>query len=578
MSTTTVAFEVVAFAVDKTARTLTGVILPFGEVSRPARDRMTGEVNRYRFSADKITVADLAEVPIVLNYGHDGESLTSLLGSASDVKSTAKGLVGTFDIAETPEGDRVLALAKAKALRSFSAEVEGTFTPDADGVMDATAAVLVGCAVVPKPAFTGAAITNVAASAAQNKEKNMPEENQETEAPSFSAEDGTALMTQVADIAKQLADLQAIQIPVGPGGGTAQFDVTEEPIYRFAGTEPAPSGFDFATDLLAAARGGEAALERIKKFTAEEAKHGGPQFVTTGNVDEVNPAAYRPDMFLGQAPTPASPLYDTFHKGSLNNLTPFFWAKLDRGNTTVAVGDHTEGADPAATNLVTATGATVTPIPISGKVHITREVADQGGNPRVSGLIKAEFDRSFAIARETKTAALISAAAGSITALTAAIAAGASGVVAGRAVEAGLVGLQFLADGSRFTKLFGHVDLYTALSQAIIPQFAGDTVGVKAYPIVNPQNRDGIQGSKYSFIDIAGYRMEPCASLGATSVNASNSYAADPDAVHVWNSGLTSLDKLQEKVEGWDVGVFAYWAGVVYDVTGLRKIAYDPAP
>jgi hypothetical protein len=49
---------------------------------------------------------------------------------------------------------------------------------------------------------------------------------------------------------------------------------------------------------------------------------------------------------------------------------------------------------------------------------------------------------------------------------------------------------------------------------------------------------------------------------------------ADPNAVHVWNSGLTRLDKLQEKVEGWDLGVFGYFAGVVYDVTGLRKITY----
>ena len=51
---------------------------------------------------------------------------------------------------------------------------------------------------------------------------------------------------------------------------------------------------------------------------------------------------------------------------------------------------------------------------------------------------------------------------------------------------------------------------------------------------------------------------------------------ADPAAVHVWNSGLTRLDKLQETVEGWDMGVFAYFAGVLYDVDGLRKITYTP--
>ena len=70
--------------------------------------------------------------------------------------------------------------------------------------------------------------------------------------------------------------------------------------------------------------------------------------------------------------------------------------------------------------------------------------------------------------------------------------------------------------------------------------------GEKRYPIINPANRSGIVGDKYSFIDVAGYRIHPGTSLGATSTAASNSYIADPNAVHVWNSGLQRLDKLQE--------------------------------
>lgn len=567
-------FEAAEFAVDTEKRTLTGILLPFGEVSRPAKDPRTGAAAKFSFAEGTVMVPeDPSEV--ILNYGHDGESLASQVGVATELSLSAKGVLARFRIARTPEGDRILTLAEDKILKSFSAEVEGEFEPDKSGVMHAKAAILTGGAVVRKPAFAGAHITSVAASAAQaRKEPVMGDENTQTiEAPaSFSKADGDALAAQFQKMAEDLAALKDIKIPVGPGA--AQFEVKEEPIYRFGGTEGAPSGFDFAADLLAAGKDGDgAALKRIQDFTAERLA---PTFATTADVNEVNPPQYRPDMFLGQAPIPQSPLYDTFHKGSLSNVTPFFWSKLDRVATTVAVGDHTEGTDPALTNLVTATGATVTPIPVSGRVHITREVADQGGNPQVSGLVWSEFERSLKIALETKTVALLTAAAGSITALGAAIAAGANGNVAGNTIEAGLVDLQFLADGYRFTKAFGHVDLYKALSGAVIPQFSGDTTGVKRYPIINPQNRDGVQGQKYSFIDIAGYRMEPAASLGATSGSASNSYVADPNAVHVWNSGLTRLDKLQEKVEGWDMGVFAYFAGVVYDVTGLRKIAYDP--
>lgn len=567
MANSTISFEAVEFAVDMEKRTLTGVLLPFNEVSRPAMDPTTGKSARFSFAEGTVMLPD-EPTDVVLNYGHDGKSLYMQVGAAAVLATDSEGVQVKFNVARTPEGDRVLALADAKVLKAFSAEVEGDFEVGQDGVQHAKAAILTGAAVVRKPAFTGAHITHVAASAADNQEEDMPEDPKENGPVSFSKTDGDKLMAEVQSLTEKLAELEKVKIPVGPG--TAQFQVKEEPIYRFAGDVGAQSGFDFATDLLAAGKDGDgAALARLQKFTAESMR---PQFAdqptTTGDTAAVNPSQYRPDMFLGQAPTPKSPLYDTFYKSSLSNVTPFFWSKLDRANTDVGVADHSEDVNPESRDLVTAAGTTVTPTAVSGRVHITREVADQGGNPVVSGLIRSEFDRSFSIALETKTAALIAAA--SVTELGGSIAAGADGKTAGAAVKAGLVGLQFLADGFRFTKAFGHVDLYTVLTTAVT------TTDEPIYPIINPQNRDGQSGSKYSYIDIAGYSLYPAASLGATSGSASKSYVVDPTAVHVWNSGLTRLDKLTETVAGWDMAVFAYFAGVVYDVTGLRKITYDP--
>jgi hypothetical protein len=569
----TITFEAATFAVDVERRTISGVLLPFGEVSRPALDPTTGKSGRFSFSEDTTSVPD-DPGEAILNYGHDTKSLLAQVGIGTELTKTPAGVLAKFRIARTPEGDRVLALAEDKILRSFSAEVEGTFVAARDGVKHSTAARITGAAIVPKPAFTGAAITHVAAAAAETKENDMTETKPETKAVedevvSFSQADGDALMTKVQGLTEKLAELEKIKIPVGPG--VQQFQVNEEPIYRFGGTEAAPSGFDFATDLLAAGKNGDqAALDRLIKFTGE---HLSPRFAdqptTTADVAAVNPSQYRPDMFLGQAPVPASPLYDFFYKGGLASVTPFFWSKLDRTNTDVGVSDHTEDTNPESRDLVTATGATVTPAPVSGRVHITREVADQGGNPVVSGLVWSEFQRSFSIALETKTAALINAA--TITELGATITAGATGTAAGAAVEAGLIGLQFLADGFRFQRAFGHVDLYTALAAAT----KGSDNADKLYPIVNPQNTSGQAASKWSYLDIGGYSMYPAASLGATTVNM-KSLVADPTAVHVWNSGLTRLDKLSETVAGWDMAVFAYFAGVVYDVTGLRKITYNP--
>lgn len=543
----------VTFSVDAEKRTIRGLALPYGDTAFSDGNRWTFAKGTLRWNRAKVLV---------------NHQWSEAVGTA-EFEDTDEGLFAVMRIARGAEGDRVLSLAEDGVFDGLSVGL-GTDIKAVlrNGVQHVSSGSIREVSVTPLPAFEAARVTSVAASAATNQEETNMEniETAEVEAPvSFSATEGKALVETVSGLVKKVDALAEIKVPVtGP-----TLSVTEEPMYRFSGTEAAPSGFDFATDLLNAARfGDKEALKRVQEFTDQNL--GAPKFADTGDVGSVNQSTYRPDMFLGQAPTPASPMYDTFHVGGLSDIKPFFHSKLDRANTDVGVHDHVEGVEPAPDDFVTASGATITPSAVSGKVHITREVGDMGGNPQISGLVWAEFQRSFKIALETKTAALIAASAGSISALGGAIAAGANGAVAGQAIEAGLLGLQFLPDGSRFTKVFGHVDLYTLLGTY------ENADGEKRYPILNPQNRDGITGSKYSFIDIAGYRMEPTPSLGATSGSASNSYVADPTAVRVWNSGLVRLDKLQEDVEGWDLGVFAYFAGLVYDVSGLRKIAYDP--
>lgn len=539
--------QTVDFAVDREKRTIRGRALPFGEVG-----------NGWSFSAGTLNWAESVKAL----DGHDWSRAFALV-TFTEVK---EGIDFVMKVARGPRGDEMLTLAEDGVYdgASIGLAAGAGYEVDDAGIFHCTSGTIRELSLTPIPAFASAKVTSVAASAAPtNKEKHVPEDEKV-----FTAAEGVALTKQVTDLEAQLKTLGEIKAPVAGG---QQFDVAEESIYRFAGSEPAPSGFDFATDLLAAAKDGDsAALDRIKTFTAKWADQ--PRnFVATPDTGAINQPVYRPDMFLGQAPVPLSPLYDTFHKGGLSNITPFFYSKLDRANTNVAVSDHTEGVEPDPKNLKVITGDTVTPKAVSGKVHITREVGDQGGNPSVSGLIWAEFERSHSMALENKTAALIQAAMANIAALGAAIAAGASGKVAGDALEAGLIGLQFIADGTRFTKGFGHVDLYKALVSAELI-----ATGEKVYPIINPQNRNGITGDKYSFIEVGGYRFNPAWSLGATSNNASNSLVVDPNAVHVWNSGLQRLEKLQEDVEGWDIGCFGYFAGIVYDVTGLRKVAYDP--
>lgn len=563
--------ESATFQVDVERRTIRGQAIVFGDVGE-SRGR------RWRFSA--ASVLNVAGMKFL--NGHDW---SQLMGAAT-LTQNADGWEFVGKVKSGPDGDSLLELAGPdfQAIDGLSVglgqNVKARLAQD--GVYDVLSADVIETSTTPLPAFTRARITSVAASAAPSQEGTTHMEHENTpaadgqpgpEAPAqFAAPPaaGTDLANQVAALAEQVATMSRMRVPVE----STSFQVREEPMYRFSGTIPAPSGFDFATDLLAAAQGDSAARARLMEFTQERAAAAGPAFVDTTDVAQVNPAQYRPDLFLGQAPVPTSPLFDFFTKGGLANAQPFYWSKLNRASTTVGMDDHVEGVDPTPGDLVVQTGATVTPEAISGQAFITREVGDMGGNPNVSGLVFAELERSFSIARETKTAALLAAAAaaGSVTDLTAmaALAAGADGVAAGAALERDLVGLQFIPDGTRFQRAFGHADLYTALATA---KNADDE---NVYPIINPQNRQGVTGDRYSFIDVAGYRMNPAHSLGASSAGSSDSWLADPAAVHVWASGLQRFDKLQETVAGWNVGAFAYWAGIVYDTDGLRTIPYDP--
>lgn len=563
----------VAFTADKAARTITGLALPFGDVAE------TGG-RKYRF-----TKGVLKWAKVRLLAGHDW---SQLLGTAT-FEETETGLMMSATVANTRAGDDALALADSGALDGLSIGLSEQLRTRLakDGVHDVLEGTALEVSLTPMPAFQNAQVKSVALHTQPAPVEPAPT----TElAPTFDLGADPRfgnLAAQVNQIGAQVDFIANLPHTAGGGGLEA---VREESMYRFAGDSRAPSGFDFAEDMFnAAINRDRAALARVQKFTAEQfgpesgpnmrGPEFGPNFVSTADTAALTPDQYRPELFLGDAPVPKSPMYDFFYKGGIPNgggNQPFFWSKLDRVATNAGVADHVEGVDPANGNINTDLNPTVTPVAVSAKVHITREVGDRGGNPNASALAWARFARSYRIALETKTNAILTAFGAAATALTAAIAAGANGNVAGDAIEAGLIGLQFDDYGDEIIKGFGHIDLYKALAGATVPQFAGDVQGAKRYPIINPQNRSGISGDKFSFIDIAGYRLTPAKSLGATSAAASNSWFAGPGALHVWNTGLMQFDKLQETVEGWDLGCFGYFAGSGYDINLLRKLSYDP--
>jgi hypothetical protein len=109
--------------------------------------------------------------------------------------------------------------------------------------------------------------------------------------------------------------------------------------------------------------------------------------VSTDDVNELNPNRNRADLYVDNLTT-STRSGTPSTRAAIPDATPFTIPKFSSAGT--LVGAHSESNEPTGGTYVT-TSQTVTPGALSGKVEITRETMDQGGNPQVSTLIWNEM-------------------------------------------------------------------------------------------------------------------------------------------------------------------------------------------
>jgi HK97 family phage prohead protease len=540
------------FAVDASSRTVSGLILPWNTEARSGGRVWSFPEGSVQFGADASRVK--------LWVQHDPNRA---VGFATALESKPDGLYGTFKVARGAAGDEALSMAEDRVWDGFSVGIaEGGTYDERDGVTYAVTAPLMETSLTPAPAFDDARVQAVAATAARNRGENMPENTPPAVADApVDAPTMSAITDAIAAGFAGLAEAAGPEVvPAGSG-----FEVDEAIPYRFDGLE---SAADFSTDLIAYGRDhdGEAG-NRVMRFMAEAFAPGArdPRFdVTTGNVATVNPARQRPDMFVDEREF-RTPVYDALYSGALTDSTPFVVPKFT--SDADVVDEHVEGVEPVAGSYV-AGSQTVTPTALSGKVPITREVWDQGGNPQVSGLVWARMRYEFYRNLENAAAAVLTAAAGTIANID--LTAGATDDVLVDELEAALVDLQFVAGGDTLSTAMTHVDLYKALAAA------SDSTGRKLLPLYGVTNGSGQARPRFASLDVAGYEFAPAWSLGATTGGASagNSWLFDKGSVHLWNSAPTRLE-FQFRVAFVDLAVWGYKAAAVTDTAGVRQITYD---
>lgn len=133
-------------------RTIRGLLIPYGEASRT---NLTG-TDPVMFSRGTVTVP--RDVTMVgLNNQHDRFTWA---GRALQLEDTDEGLVATFAVADTDDGDEALAAVQSGRLSKLSAEVVNLVRDGAHAVK----AKLTGAALVTEGAFASAALFALAES------------------------------------------------------------------------------------------------------------------------------------------------------------------------------------------------------------------------------------------------------------------------------------------------------------------------------------------------------------------------------------------------------------------------------
>ena len=154
MKFTATAVSIDAAAGDQPSRTISGIALPYGETA------IVSDGTAVRFQPGALPVEGKA--PKLFMY-HDSTQPVGLVTARQD---TDAGMLFTAKISTTAAGDEALTLAMDGVLDAVSVGVNPTkFSYDDDGTMVVEAADWLELSLVPVPAFAGAEIREVYASA-----------------------------------------------------------------------------------------------------------------------------------------------------------------------------------------------------------------------------------------------------------------------------------------------------------------------------------------------------------------------------------------------------------------------------
>jgi HK97 family phage prohead protease len=139
-------------------RTLTGIAIPYGEVTMHSGHPSAAGGERFAAGAFKRTLAHRSgSLPkLFRNHAHD-----TAIGVATAMSDTAGGVVASWRIADTPAGNAALQEFREGVLDSLSVGFRAVRETMVDGVREIREAHLLEVSLVALPAYAGAMVMSV---------------------------------------------------------------------------------------------------------------------------------------------------------------------------------------------------------------------------------------------------------------------------------------------------------------------------------------------------------------------------------------------------------------------------------
>jgi len=377
------------FTFDPEARTLRGLLLPFGEKSRTASTGQTG----VEFSAGTI---DLPRDPSVIGLNREHNRYDPV-GRATELTKTERGVEATFQLADTDEADAWLSRQKDN-LRKLSAEVMFA----ADGIR----ARLTGAALVTQGAFDSAGLFSVAPEEAEDLETPEAEEAEDTTPDAAPAQENPTSESEEVAMTSIVPDAPGAQSPAVNDSEAALFAAIAN-----RNTNP---------EALAPFAGAGAA------FAIQNVQASGPSGKTI-EADVTVPQAVR-ELWKRQAYTQR--FLPLVNSGSLTSPTVTGW----RWVTEPSVGDYAGNLAEVPSTAVDTEPQTAQAAIIAGGNKLDRKFYDFNDSGVVQSFLRLQTE---SVARQMDAKAL------------AAIMAGATATTAGAVPTDVAKGLAAIVDGAQ---------------------------------------------------------------------------------------------------------------------------------